>query len=283
MAQKTGKPVLGVLPYLKGLHLEAEDAVPTGVSNGADAGSHGRRLRVIAPVFPRISNHTDFDALRLHPQVDFSFIGERETGSGKGIPGADLIVLPGSKSVRDDLAWLRRNGWVEAIERHLRYGGRVIGICGGFQMLGHAIADPDGIEGAPGEAEGLGLLDMRTVLMPEKKLERVRGTLLDGATVSGYEIHMGVSTGPALDSPTVRFEGGRNDGAVSADGRILGTYLHGVFDEAAACRALLAWAGLESAVAHDYIAVREAGIDRMADAVEAHLDVKSMLGLLNCS
>jgi adenosylcobyric acid synthase len=283
VAGKTGKPVLGVLPYLKGLHLEAEDAVPTGPQASGGQGT-GPRLRVIAPVFPRISNHTDFDALRLHPQVEFSFVGERDV-----IPGADLIVLPGSKSVRDDLEWLRRNGWVEAIERHLRYGGRVIGICGGFQMLGRAIADPDGIEGAAGEAEGLGLFDMRTVLMPEKRLERVRGTLLAGAaaafstTVSGYEIHMGVSSGPALARPAVRFDDGHADGAISADGRLLGTYLHGVFDEAAACRALLEWAGLKSAVAHDYLAAREAGIDRMADAVEAHLDVKRILSLLGRS
>ena len=274
LEKRTGRPVLGVLPYLHGLHIEAEDAVPRQRFDKAD----GQRLRVIAPVFPRISNHTDFDPLRLHPQVEFSFIGENG-----GIPAADLIILPGSKSVRADLDWLRRSGWEAAILRHLRYGGRVIGICGGFQMLGGLIADTDGIEGPPGESAGLGLLDMETALLPEKRLERVAGELAFGAApVSGYEIHMGVTRGPALASPLVRLhgEGGRCDGAISPDRRVLGTYLHGIFDEAGACGALLDWAGLECTAAFDYKAAREAGIDRMADAVEAHMDVRAVLSLL---
>lgn len=274
LEQKTGRPVLGVLPYLRGLHIEAEDAISRQHFEKVD----GQRLRVIAPVFPRISNHTDFDPLRLHPQVEFSFVGGNDA-----IPPADLLILPGSKSVRADLDWLRRNGWESAILRHLRYGGHIIGICGGFQMLGGLIADPDGIEGPAGQCAGLSLLDMKTVLMPEKRLERVAGNLAFGAApVSGYEIHMGITRGPALASPLVRLQGkdGRCDGAISPDQRILGTYLHGLFDEAGACHALLEWAGLECAAAFDYKAAREGGIDRMADAVEAHMDVKALLSLL---
>ena len=277
LEQRIKRPVLGVLPYLHGLHLEAEDAV---ARSSFDKTSTGRRLRVIAPVYSRISNHTDVDPLRLHPQVDFSFVGEREA-----IPPADLIVLPGSKSVRADLDWLRRNGWEDAIRHHLRYGGRVIGLCGGFQMLGQSIADPQGHEGPSGESQGLGLLDINTVLMPEKRLARVAGELLIGggargaSAVSGYEIHMGVTTGPGLARPLVRLPA-HSDGAISADSQILGTYLHGLFDETAACRALLEWAGLEDAPAFDYHGAREAGIDRMADTVEAHLDMNAILRLL---
>src|SRR5690606_38709285 len=141
---RTGRPVLGVLPYLHGLFLDAEDAL-------ADARADKEEvvLRVIAPVYPRISNHTDLDALRLHPQVDFRWVGP-----GQPIPPADLIVLPGSKSVQADLAWLRDQGWEAAIRRHLRYGGKVVGICGGFQMLGERLEDPAGLEGAAGSVDG---------------------------------------------------------------------------------------------------------------------------------
>lgn len=170
---------------------------------------------MIVPVLPRISNHTDFDPLRLHPQVDLQFIGP-----GQPIPAADLIILPGSKSVRGDLAQLRERGWDKAIERHLRYGGKLIGICGGLQMLGRDVHDPLGLEGAAGSSPGLGLLDYATVLEAEKQLRNVAGTLnLEAAPVGGYEIHAGVTTGPALEQPAVQLADGRCDGAVSADGR----------------------------------------------------------------
>src|SRR5690606_22308000 len=131
LERRTGKPVLGVLPYLEGLHLDAEDALPRGTPTKERA-----CLRVIVPALPTISNHTDFDPLRLHPRVELRFIGPRQA-----IPPADLLILPGSKAVRADLAWLRAHGWEAAIRRHLRYGGKVLGICGGFQMLGTAIHD----------------------------------------------------------------------------------------------------------------------------------------------
>ena len=269
----TGKPVLGVLPYLHGLHLEAEDSIP--LTPGPSPARGKGRLRAIVPVLPRISNHTDFDPLRLHPQIDFHFVGPAEP-----IPPADLIILPGSKSVRADLAWLRTHGWDGAIRRHLRYGGKLIGLCGGFQMLGRFIHDPHGIEGDAGSSAGLALLEIETTLEPGKQLRNVSGCLaLDGSEVTGYEIHAGVTEGPALARPAVHLTTHR-DGALGDDGLILGTYVHGLFESAAACDALLAWAGLRAPQTPDYRQVREAGIERLADAVETHLDVGALLRLL---
>ncbi|WP_028240828.1 cobyric acid synthase [Stutzerimonas azotifigens] len=266
----TGKPVLGVLPYLHDLHLEAEDAI-----DARQAAKAGELLRVVVPVLPRISNHTDFDPLRLHPQVDLRFVGP-----GEPIPPAELMVLPGSKSVRADLERLRAAGWDEAIRRHLRYGGRLLGICGGFQMLGRSIDDPLGLEGPPGRCDGLGLLDFSTELQAEKQLRNVAGALwLEGAPVSGYEIHAGVSRGPALDRPAVTLADGRTDGALSVDGQLCGTYLHGLFQNPAACTALLRWAGLRQAETADYAALRERDIERLADLVEAHLDTARLRAL----
>lgn len=279
LEQRTGKPVLGVLPYLTDFHLEAEDAIDT-----RQTGKAATTLKVVVPVLPRISNHTDFDPLRLHPQVDLQFVGP-----GQPIPPADLLILPGSKSVRADLAFLRANGWETAIRRHLRYGGRLLGICGGLQMLGRRIADPLGLEGAPGECAGLGLLDFTTVLAAEKQLRNVQGRLaLEGEAVSGYEIHAGVSTGPALERAAVELDDGRHDGALSADGQVLGTYLHGLFEGPAACAALLRWAGLGTVDTVDYLALREREIERLADLVEAHLDTARLrelcgLGGRTCS
>lgn len=272
LEHRTGKPVLGVLPYLDGLYLDAEDAVakPRPATDGGHA-----RLRVIAPRLPRVSNHTDFDALRMHPQVDFRF-----AGTGEPPPPADLVILPGSKNVRADLAWLRGTGWEGAILRHLRYGGKLLGLCGGFQMLGRAIHDPSGLEGPPGSSPGLGLLDFETTLEADKQLRNVSGTLaLESAKVRGYEIHAGVSLGPALERPVCWLEQGP-DGALSDDGRILGSYVHGLFDEAEAQTALLRWAGMPQPRVFDVGSERERGIDRVADAVEAELDMETIIGLL---
>lgn len=267
LEQRTGKPVLGVLPYLMDFHLEAEDAIDIRQSAKA-----AERIKVVVPVLPRISNHTDFDPLRLHPQVDLCFVGP-----GQDIPAADLIILPGSKSVRADLAFLREQGWPAAIDKHLRYGGRLLGICGGLQMLGTQIDDPHGLEGAAGSSDGLNLLAFTTVLEPEKQLRNVRGQLcLENAQVSGYEIHAGVSTGPALATAAVQLGDGRRDGALSADGQVLGTYLHGLFESSEACSALLRWAGLREVQTVDYHALRECDIERLADLVEQHLDTAKL-------
>ena len=264
---RTGKPVIGVLPYVLDLHLEAEDGI-----DQRQVGKVEQLLKVVVPVLPRISNHTDFDPLRLHPQVDLQFIGP-----GQAIPAADLIILPGSKSVRGDLAYLRSNGWDRAIARHLRYGGKVLGICGGLQMLGEQVHDPLGLEGAAGSSPGLGLLAFETVLEEEKQLRNVSGRLsLENAAVSGYEIHAGVTRGPALELAAVQLDDGRSDGACSADGQILGTYLHGLFETPAACSALLRWAGLEAVQEVDYHALRERDIERLADLVEHHLDTAAL-------
>ncbi|WP_273029635.1 cobyric acid synthase [Massilia timonae] len=264
LERQTGKPVLAVLPYLHGLFLDAEDAVQaTQTNKGA--------FRVVVPSLPRMSNHTDFDALRAHPDVDLRFVRQ-----GEAIPGADLIVLPGSKNTRGDLAWLDANGWPERIARHLRYGGKVIGVCGGFQMLGRTVQDPHGVEGAPGLSAGLGLLDIETELTRGKRLTRVEGVCafsVDGTAsrVSGYEIHMGVSHGAAMETPAFSIDG-RGEGAVSSDGQILGTYLHGLFDHPEACGALLQWAGSRSEHVVDTAQLREASLDHIADSAEGLLN-----------
>lgn len=264
LEQRTGKPVLGVLPYLHGLHLEAEDAVAASSlaeANGCDV------LKVVVPAMPRISNHTDFDPLRLHPQVELTFVGQGQTP-----PPADLVILPGSKSVQRDLAWLQRNGWQNYLQRHLRFGGKLLGICGGYQMLGQWLHDPLGLEGDPGSCEGFGWLELETTLAAEKQLRNVAGTLrLEDAAVTGYEIHAGVSSGPALATPLVTLDS-YNDGAIGLDGQVAGTYLHGLFESTPACDALLRWAGLKQVTTPDYAQLREAGIDRVADAAEQHLD-----------
>jgi adenosylcobyric acid synthase len=267
----TGKPVLGVLPYLHGLDLPAEDALPQHAAPKA-----GAQLTVVVPALPRISNHTDLDPLRAHPQVDLRFVGP-----GQALPTADLVILPGSKAVAADLTYLRDQGWEPAIRRHLRYGGKLIGICGGMQMLGQTIHDPHGIEGAPGSVAGLGLLDLETTLRAEKQLRQTQGRLaLADAAVRGYEMHAGVSAGPALARPALHLDHGP-DGALSDDGQILATYLHDLFNAPTAQSALLAWAGLDTDIAIDADARAEAAIDRLADAIESHLDATALLSLLN--
>jgi adenosylcobyric acid synthase len=268
LERETGKPVLGVLPYLNGLVLDAEDALPEQ-KPGTD-----HVFRVAVPVYPRISNHTDLDALRLHPQVHVAWVGPDQP-----MPAADLVVLPGSKNVRADLEFLRGQGWAEAILRHLRYGGRVIGICGGLQMLGTRVQDPHGVEGPAGSSEGLRLLDLETALQSDKRLRNVRGSVMN-APFTGYEIHMGASHGAALARPATMVDGAP-EGAISPDGRILGTYVHGIFDSPAACAALLRWAGLDAAQGVDLAALREASLERLADAVEANLDVARILEYLS--
>jgi adenosylcobyric acid synthase len=267
---QTGKPVLGVVPFVPNLWLDAEDALPKQ--------RHGQRapddaLRVVVPVLPRISNHTDFDPLRAHPQVDLRFVR-----MGDPIPAADLVVLPGSKSVQRDLHALRQNGWEPYLRKHLRYGGKLIGICGGLQMLGRELRDPLGLESEVHSTPGLGLLDFVTTLEPHKQLVNTTGALLlSGAVpVRGYEIHMGVTEGAALARPAVRLQTGIGDGALSEDGQILATYLHGLFDSPEACEALLRWAGKDDAVRVDHEARRLASIETLADVVARHVRLEGL-------
>ena len=270
---RTGKRILGVVPFVPGLWLDAEDALP---APRAPQHAAGHRLRVIVPALPRISNHTDFDPLRAHEQVDFRFVR-----IGDEIPAADLVILPGSKSVQRDLASLRENGWESYLQRHLRYGGKLIGICGGLQMLGHTLRDPHGIESDVATTPGLGLLDFVTTLEPHKQLVNTAGELLldERVPMRGYEIHMGVTEGPALEHPAIRVRSdgaARPDGALSADGQILATYLHGLFDAPEACAALLRWAGVGDAMPVDHHARRLASIDKLADAVAASVELDGL-------
>ncbi|MCF6281432.1 MAG: cobyric acid synthase [Candidatus Polarisedimenticolaceae bacterium] len=270
LEQRTQIPVLGVLPYLHQLHLEAEDSLNQGA-----AAVTGSEIKIILPALPRLSNHTDFDPLRLHPQVDLQVIQANQT-----IPAADLIILPGSKSVCADLEWLRKEGWEQMIQRHLRYGGKVLGICGGFQMLGQTINDPDGVEGRLGMCRGLELLAMQTTLHDKKQLHNVMGKLLlEETIVSGYEIHAGTSEGADLKRPLVDL-GERTDGAISLDQQIIGTYLHGLFESTESCNSLLRWAGLSNPQTIDYQQLREQGINQMADALAEHLNLGAIDELL---
>jgi len=276
LEERTGKPVFGVLDFLQGLALDAEDALP---DNGP---SQTGAFKVAVPVYPRISNHTDLDALRWEKGVDVRFVGPAES-IPEGEEAPDLIVLPGSKNVRADLEHLRRAGWEESILRHVRYGGKLVGLCGGMQMLGAWIHDPLGVEDEPGSARGLGLLDFETTLEPNKQLRNVDGVVFPGtpheAPFTGYEIHMGVSRGPALARPSATL-GGAPDGALSADGRIFATYAHGLFDRAEARRAVMAWAGGQAEPGPDLNARREASLERLADHVEKELDLRPLFRFL---
>ena len=268
LEQYTGKPVLGVLPYLKTLYLEAEDSLnlQSNVPNNT-------LFNIIVPRLPHLSNHTDFDPLRLHPQVNLQFVDITQP-----VPACDLIILPGSKNTRDDLQLLKKNNWHQILQKHLRYGGKVMGICGGFQMLGKQIDDPQGTEGKAGSSMGFSLLDFSTILQQEKQLKQQSGTLnLDPQSkVSGYEIHTGISRGKALDHPAILFEN-CNDGAISDDNQLFGTYLHGLFDNTNACDVLLTWAGLKQVKTPDYYRLREQGIDLLADTLEQYLDLSLIL------
>ncbi|USD44040.1 cobyric acid synthase [Vibrio sp. SCSIO 43135] len=264
---KTGKPVIGVLPYLHGFNLDAEDAI-SAVQNVDEQA----KLNVVVPVFTRISNHTDFDALRLHPQINFRYVGK-----GERLDNADIIILPGTKSVRSDLEYLRQQGWDNDILKHLRYGGKVIGICGGYQMLGESISDPDGVEGVAGASDGLGLLPVTTVLTGEKRLSNVEGIFTfnsESILVSGYEIHVG-RTKTNNTSP-IQLTNGTPDGAVSDCKQILGTYLHGFFDNQNVVRLVSEWAGVKDIETFDHQQRNEQAIERIADAIEEHLELSKL-------
>ncbi|MBV9511251.1 MAG: cobyric acid synthase [Caulobacteraceae bacterium] len=274
IADRTGWPDLGMVPWLSAARrLPAEDAV---VLERVHADGGGRKAKVVVPLLPRIANFDDFDPLKAEPDVDFAFVPP-----GQALPGdAALVILPGTKSTLADLAFLRAQGWDIDLAAHVRRGGRVLGVCGGFQMLGRRIADPQGLEGPPGEAAGLGLLDVETVMSPAKTLRQVCGALVDGgAAFTGYEIHIGETRGPALDRPLLRREDGAVEGAVSADGRIAGAYVHGLFDEGAARAALLAPLlhplGL-AATGCDHGPAVEAALDEIAETLARSLDIEAL-------
>jgi adenosylcobyric acid synthase len=277
LEKRTRKLILGVLPYLMDLQLAEEDAIQANQMIDQD----DIRLRIAVPVFSRISNHTDFDMLRAHPQIELTFVIPRQK-----IPAADLIILPGSKYVIADLKLLRQHGWYKDIVRHLRYGGKVLGICGGYQMLGQTIHDPKGIEGTLESSAVLGYLPINTTLQIKKQLTHSQGKLRLQAdvdnnyikvTVSGYQIHVGHTEREAgfvvfalLDDGKLGDE--RLEGCVNADNQMAGSYSHGMFDLPEALQQIIAWAGADTDKTHTYVNQQEHELDRLADACMAHLD-----------
>lgn len=281
LEQRTGKPVLGVLPYLMDLQLAEEDAIQANQT----IDQNDIRLRIAVPVFSRISNHTDFDMLRAHPQVELTFVRQ-----GQKLPPSDLIILPGSKHVRADLELLKQNGWDKDIGKHLRYAGKVLGICGGYQMLGQSICDPTGIEGAIGTSQGLGYLPIKTRLHSEKQLTHSQGKLRlsadknsqnDQASVSGYQIHAGHTERDAESKAFAQLDDGQLEGCVSLDNLVAGSYLHGMFDSPLALQQIIAWAGADTNEIETYAAQQERELDRLADACMAHLDWNKIQALIN--
>jgi adenosylcobyric acid synthase len=265
IAERTGWRGFGVLPWFpEAWRLPAEDAMDLRTGRGTDG------LHVVCLAFSRIANFDDLDPLSQEPRVRLTMLG-----AGKAIPGdADLVILPGTKSTRGDLAFLRAQGWDVDLAAHLRRGGRVLGICGGYQMLGQGVADPEGIEGPAGADPGLGFLDVETVMTPDKRLTAVRATHAGtGVPFDGYEIHIGRSDGPDCARP-FGFVDGEPEGAVSADGRVAGSYLHGMFRDDAFRAAWLSGFGVASDAR--YGAGIEAALDALAAHVEAHLDVDGL-------
>jgi adenosylcobyric acid synthase len=266
IAERTGWPGLGLVPWFERAHrLPAEDSADLGLRRGSGD------LLVAVPMLPRIANFDDLDPLAQEPGVRVAMVPR-----GEPLPAdAALVVLPGSKSTRADLAVLRAEGWDVDIRALLRRGARVIGLCGGYQMLGRRIVDEDGAEGAPGETEGLGLLDVETAMARDKRVERAAGRhLASGASVEGYEIHIGRTEGPDRARPLFEIAGAP-EGATSADGRAMGTYLHGAFAADGFRAAFLRELGAASAL--DYRAEVEATLEALADHLEAHLDCDGLL------
>jgi adenosylcobyric acid synthase len=269
---RIGLPSLGIVPYFDAARrLPAEDAVALSSYEAKGAAA----IRIAVPLLPRIANFDDLDPLRLEPDVAVDIVPP-----GRPLPEADLIMLPGSKSTIADLAFLRGQGWHIDIAAHVRRGGRVLGLCGGYQMLGRRIVDPQGIEGQAGAVDGLALLDVETELTSDKTLVEARGEDIAGIPVAGYEMHVGITSGPATARPLLRLTNGvgsRPDGAVSADGRIAGCYLHGLFAGDAFRHAFLAGLKPRAASGISYEHEIESTLDALADHLATHLDLDGIL------
>ena len=266
----TGWHALGLVPFFEEANrLPAEDAL--GLPTGPRTADGKVRIAILA--YPRISNFDDFDPLRQEPGIDVTFVYP-----GDAIPGdTTLVVLPGSKATIADLGALRAAGWEVDLRAHLRRGGHVLGVCGGYQMLGRRIADPDGIEGPPANVDGLGLLDVETVLTGDKVLVEVMGaTAEDGVPFKGYEMHVGRTTGAAR--PLLFLGNGMADGAVDDSGRVAGCYIHGLMTDDRQRRHWLQKIGAPD-TAFDYEAGVETTLDRLADHIEKHLDLDRLLTL----
>ena len=270
IAARTGWPCLGVVPWFHDAwRLPAEDMMDIA-SRGAEQDG---ACKVAVPQLPRMANFDDLDPLSAEPSVAVEIVPP-----GRPLPGdADLVLIPGSKSTRGDLSFFRAQGWDIDLQAHLRRGGHVLGLCGGYQMLGRSIADPDGIEGPPGTDPGLGLLDVETVMRGDKTVSpRVATALPGGAPVSGYEIHLGRTEGPDRARGWLSVEG-RIEGAASPDGRVRGSYLHGLFASDGFRAEYLRGLGHRSNAAYD--AGVETTLDALADHLETYLDVEALLRL----
>jgi adenosylcobyric acid synthase len=260
----------GVVPWLAAAaRLPSEDGVVLERRRGSQAGP----VRIACPILPRIANFDDLDPLKLESGVELVMVPP-----GQAIPSdADLIVLPGSKATIADMEAVRAQGWDIDILAHHRRGGMILGICGGYQMLGRRIADPQGIEGPAGAVNGLGLLDVETTLTGSKALREVHGTAL-GAAFAGYEMHMGETRGPDCDRPVAVLTDGRADGAISANGKVMGCYIHGALASTELRAGLMQRLGMASDRA-DYAATVDGALDAVANALESHLDIEGLLGL----
>ncbi|WP_316225143.1 MULTISPECIES: cobyric acid synthase [unclassified Bradyrhizobium] len=273
IAARTNWQALGLVPHFAGAHrLPAEDALGLPAREAVHPSD---RPKVVVMAYPRISNFDEFDPLQLEAGIELQFLRP-----GTPIPGdAAVVILPGSKATIADLTALRQTGWDIDLAAHVRRGGRVLGICGGYQMLGRIISDPDGREGQAGAVPGLGLLDVTTVLTSDKALREVGGTLLSGgASFRGYEMHIGQTTGPDTTQPFLTFEDGRSDGAADASGRIAGCYVHGLFSGDGLRSQWLAGLGAASTVS-DYDAEVETTLDELAAHLERHVDIDRILEL----
>jgi adenosylcobyric acid synthase len=270
IAERSGWRGYGVVPWLPAsARLPSEDAVVLEKSAPRREGA----LRIACPILPRIANFDDLDPLKIEPGVELVMVPP-----GQPIPGdAALIILPGSKATIADLAAVRAQGWDIDILAHHRRGGAILGLCGGYQMLGRRIADPHGIEGPAGEVAGLGLLDVDTVLTPDKALRHVRGTAL-GAPLDGYEMHVGETTGADMARPFALLDDGRAEGAISPDGTVMGTYLHGLLADPTQRSALLGRLGVAGG-GRDYHASVDAALDEIAAGLEAHVDIDGLIAL----
>ncbi|WP_142779907.1 cobyric acid synthase [Agrobacterium sp. T29] len=271
IAEKTGWASIGLLPHFSdAAKLPAEDAL--GLSGAAER-KPGAKIRIAVPILPHISNFDDLDPLDMEPDVELIRVRPGET-----IPAdCRLVLLCGSKSTIADLAVLKNTGLDIDIKAHVRRGGHVLGLCGGYQMLGKTVADPEGIEGPPATVDGLGLLDVDTVLTGDKRLVSVTGKSFDGIYLSGYEMHVGETTSGTDSLPFSKIDG-HEDGAVSPDGRIFGTYIHGLFSDDRQRGAWLERLGGQNTELN-YDAQVDAVLDRLAAHMEQHLDLDRLLAI----
>ena len=272
IARATGWEPLGLVPFFPDARLlPAEDALALDATRAAKPNA---RIKIAVPILPHVANFDDLDPLDAEPTVDLVRVRP-----GHALPGdADLVLLLGAKSTIADLAVLREAGFHIDIGAHVRRGGSVLGLCGGYQMLGRAIRDPLGLEGPASTAEGLGLLDVETILSSDKRLEPVHGATGDGIPFSGYEMHMGVTDGPDRARPFARLADGSSEGAVSPDGRVIGTYIHGLFvDDRQRSAWLTRFAAGRTAISYDTLV--DDTLDRLAAHLAAHIDLDRLLTL----